>query len=75
MTNQNFNTILAEALSREKNVPTNGDKMRAMSDEELAERFADGCCRDYLCEDKYMMPDGINCYGCWLDWLKEEVKP
>lgn len=53
---------------------SNADRVRAMSDEKLAERFADACCRDYPCEDKYRMPDGMNCYRCWLDWLKEEVK-
>lgn len=52
----------------------NADRIRAMSDEELAEKFADGCCRDVQCEDKYQMPDGWNCYGCWLDWLKKEVE-
>ena len=55
-------------------VKTNADRIRAMSDEKLAERFADACCRDYPCEDKYRMPDGMNCYGCWLDWLKKEVE-
>lgn len=53
---------------------TNADSIRRMTDEELAEKFADGCCRDVQCEDKYQMPDGWNCYGCWLDWLKKEVE-
>ncbi len=40
--------------------PTNADRIRSMSDEELAEWL----------EDRTMLP--IN--GLWLDWLKQEVK-
>lgn len=52
---------------------TNADRIRAMSDEELAELFADderACpprhpnCRKYI--DK--------CDGCWLEWLKQPVE-
>lgn len=48
--------------------PSNADRIRAMSDEEMAKWLNDhnfNCppvdCRDYDCE------------GCWLDWLKQEV--
>ena len=52
--------------------PTNADRIRAMSDEELAEFIAQqGSCPT--------LPDGTSpesckesCYGCWLDWLKQE---
>jgi hypothetical protein len=52
---------------------TNADRIRAMTDEELAELIADGCCRNIDCPDEFYMEDGLNCHGCWLDWLKQEV--
>lgn len=48
----------------------NGDAIRAMTDEELA---------DYCVAWSYC-PPGVGCAGkatcnaCWLDWLKEETK-
>lgn len=54
------------------NVQTNADRIRSMSDEELAELFwirAD--CN--LCPNRkrYCSDD---CKGAWLKWLHEEVK-
>ena len=52
-------------------VTTNGDRIRSMSDEELAtmlyERgcFAPNCDRYDVCY--------ASCRECWLEWLKEEV--
>ena len=53
--------------------PSNADKIRQMSDEELAERLSkqnfwncpphDGPC-----------PGEPGCRVCWLDWLKQEVR-
>ena len=57
---------------------TNGDKIRQMSDEELAvylRAAGDGavCPGDpgYLvkCSDP-----STSCYKCWLNWLKQEAK-
>ena len=51
---------------------TNADRIRAKSDEELAEfiknlRFKNGDCpNDTKCKMR-------NCYDCWLDWLKQEI--
>lgn len=49
--------------------PSNADRIRAMSDEDLAMLLQPGCpsrvCRDSPPHD---------CYNCWLDWLKEEAK-
>ena len=46
---------------------TNGDRIRAMTDEELAE-YLDGVCHDlwqmFVKDPKKM----------WLDWLKQEAK-
>jgi len=54
-------------------VATNADRIRAMSDEELAEVLDGSIC-----------PQGYNqlgeceaskeiCHDCWLDWLKQEA--
>lgn len=54
---------------------TNADRIRAMSDEELAEFGSKrmcclpgkpGCGKNNLTCD--------SCYQCWLDWLKEEAQ-
>ena len=50
---------------------TNADRIRAMSDEELA-RYLDGVKQStYNCT---MPCNGETCVKCWLDWLKEEAK-
>ena len=55
--------------------PSNGDRIRAKSDEELAEWLCHGCCpsdrggtdiADEYCSD-------TNCRECWLEWLKKEA--
>lgn len=59
---------------------TNGDAIRAMSDEELAEFFT----QDYYDGPKFYCPvqpvigEGecamrSDCRQCWLDWLKLEA--
>ena len=53
---------------------TNGDKIRAMSDEELAKVLSDDC---DLCIDRISGKEHhchSTCLMCWLDWLKEEVQ-
>lgn len=51
---------------------TNGDKLRMMSNEELAHRFA------YPCPSgKVTQCTGSNneqCKACWLKWLNSEVE-
>lgn len=46
---------------------TNGDRIRAMTDEEMAKILNGGC-----------PPGGANCYWrcelCWLDWLRSPVE-
>lgn len=55
--------------------PSNADRIRAMSDEELAELIGDNidCC---ICRDKFQMsavkPCKMDCYTEWLNWLKQE---
>ncbi len=50
---------------------TNADKIRSMTDEELAEWFSIYCCRNKT-YDAHCDEFG-NCKACWLDWLKEEA--
>lgn len=52
---------------------TNADRIRAMSDEELAEYMGDvktwGGCPNHgarNCQE--------DCYKCWLDWLRQEAQ-
>ena len=50
---------------------TNADRIRSMSDEDLAEKYAtvDACPgKEYerRCNNK--------CFGCWLEWLKSPVE-
>lgn len=61
-----------------KLMKTHGDKIRTMTDEELADAF-----RRYMCPYALgaKMETGCvgqncsgSCYTCWLDWLKREVE-
>lgn len=50
---------------------TNADRIRAMSDEELAEwlwMYCNGSAKPWeVCTEKYK-----SCYECWIEWLKQE---
>ena len=52
-----------------KHKQTNADRIRAMTDEDLAMLLQPGC-PDRVCRDN----PPHDCYNCWLDWLKQEVK-
>jgi len=47
----------------------NGDVIRAMSDEELAEFMWAGC--DNITQEACKRHAG--CVDCWLDWLREDA--
>ena len=55
---------------------TNADRIRSMTDEELADFFGklklDDGCNDWPPGE--IKCDGLSCYDCWLDWLKKEVE-
>lgn len=54
--------------------PTNADRIRAMSDEELACILLDGC-RGSKCDDQPQNEWGsVNCFRCRMDWLKQPYK-
>lgn len=55
---------------------TNADRIRAMTDEELA-MLLEGCvCPKTPCPDidRDTPTDKKRCTECWLDWLKQEVE-
>ena len=64
--------------SEEPKPITNADRIRAMSDEELAELISD--IMDWSeCEHRYAgegkpCHNGYCCPDYWLDWLREEAK-
>lgn len=55
---------------KKKLVETNSDRIRAMTDEELAVLLQNSCCRPDLND----CPPKFDCDECWLDWLKQEAK-
>lgn len=57
---------MTKYLSESGRRPTNADRIRAMTDEELARWIADD-----IIEPGYF--NGDDCYNIWLDWLKQEV--
>lgn len=56
----------------EKPKPTNAERFRSKSDEELAEMFSHLCCPNALGGDVACNAENKGCYECWLDWFKEE---
>lgn len=53
---------------------TNADRIRAMSDEELAVLLLDGC-RGSECGEQLQNEYGsVDCFSCRLDWLQLPVK-
>lgn len=53
---------------KERKTITNGDKIRQMTDEELAE-FMRGCPKNSA--HNMCAGEGDVCKQCWLDWLKQ----
>lgn len=55
--------------------PSNADRFRAMSDEELVEIFANNDCGYCRIHDFcFAKGSAINCEDVWLDWLKLEAE-
>ena len=52
---------------------TNADRIRAMTDEELAELFVHLCCPYSLGGKVECNIENKGCKECWLDWLKQEA--
>lgn len=75
-------TCVECGLSRKNYKPqTNGDRIRSMSDEELAEMFerwvVDCGCNNVpcekVCEERRSEYQQISCRQCWLEWLRQGV--
>lgn len=65
--------------SWEKRKPkqTNADRLRSMTDEELAELLSDiGCCEyEHMCAGECKpCHNGKSCQDYWLDWLRQEAR-
>ena len=57
--------------------PTNGDRIRAMTDEELAKLISDddGCCIPAgKCPEEFVSKGFLKCRACWLKWLQQEAE-
>ena len=54
--------------NRTPKVLTNADKIRSMTDEELARVMDMVCPPDTACND------GQQCIKCWIEWLKQPVE-
>lgn len=69
-----LNGKTVDKLLRMKKTVTNADRLRAMTDYELANVMYRGCppIKVDRCPTK---KDGgmIDCVGCWLKWLKQEA--
>lgn len=61
--------------SREPKTQTNADRIRVMTDEELAVVCEDGCPPNRECPPTNREEIGTKsaCQQCWLEWLKQEV--
>lgn len=54
---------------------TNADRIRNMTNEELADFISENSKCDYCsvqCDDKPNMPTMSSCYFRWLEWLESE---
>lgn len=53
---------------------TNGDRVRAMTDEEIATLIILNCKgRDCLSYERKTDSEAEICWHCWLDWLRKEA--
>lgn len=59
----------ADLLTNQK---TNADRIRAMSDEELADFLYE--LANFDCPENGARPCVEKCGDCWLTWLREDVK-
>ncbi|MBR3238566.1 MAG: hypothetical protein IKF99_09030 [Oscillospiraceae bacterium] len=71
----NFDELYKRRIGEvlEQKPMTNGDRIRSMSDEDLAAEMKEegGCPHDCECPDVM----DTDCYKCWLDWIRQEAQP
>lgn len=64
----------ADGIAYKPPVKSRGDSIRAMTDEELVEIFANNDCGYCRIHDFcFAKGSAINCEDVWLDWLKQEA--
>lgn len=69
-----FVANIPAANVRENVIRTQADRIRNMSDEELAELPWEYDFQCYMCPNKPLCDDGFKtCKELWHDWLKQEV--
>ena len=75
--NAQIGNYLAKLAQSKPKPQTNADRIRSMTDEELAELIGDNIdcaiCRKKHYSDDCPKPYPGSCYDVWLDWLKEEA--
>ena len=66
--------LIAHGMTFKTEPQTNADRIRAMSDEELAELLLDGC-RGSKCDDQPQNEWGnVNCFQCRMNWLQQTAE-
>ena len=55
-------------------IQTNADRIRAMTDEKLAEIMAHGNCGYCKIHDYCFSQKGVDCDEAWLNWLRKEAR-
>ena len=53
---------------------TNSDRVRSMTDEQLAEKLVGFDCSYPSCPCRLRICSEEGCFEAWLDWMKEEAK-
>ena len=74
--NRSFVCIKGVSCKVKKEKPqTNADRIREMSDEELAELLLNGCTGGTLCEDQPQNEYGsVDCFACRMKWLRQPAE-
>ena len=62
--------IQGDNVTIEPRLKTNADRIRMMTNEELAEFMNNGC--DVIAPSENCTKAFYDCKKCWLDWLKQE---
>lgn len=62
----------AYAYAEKRKPITNADRIRSMTDKELAEMMAHGNCGYCKIHDYCFSQKGVDCDEAWLNWLKQE---
>ena len=65
---------MTHGIESDHEIITNSDRIRDMSDEEIAELLLDGC-RGAKCEDQPKNVYGsVNCFKCRMNWLQQPAE-